>query len=98
MNARLTSGQAPAAGLPIGTPRLLVVRLQNSGAVSNFIQTPTSDRIRLTPIPGVTAVTMTNVSLSVKGGRRAIKFTPEAIEKIKKLVAQGESRGDCECD
>jgi hypothetical protein len=37
-------------------------------------------------------VTMTNVSLSVKGGRRATKFTPQAIEKIKKLVAQGDSR------
>jgi hypothetical protein len=40
-------------------------------------------------------VTMTNGS-SVKGtgGRRASKFTPQAIEKIKKLVAQGVTRDE----
>jgi hypothetical protein len=37
-------------------------------------------------------MTMTNVSPSVRGIRRATKFTPQAIEKIKKLVAQGDSR------
>jgi hypothetical protein len=49
VNARLTSGQAPAAGLPIRDDGgSSWSGLQNSGAVSNFIQTPTSDRIRLT--------------------------------------------------
>jgi hypothetical protein len=37
------------------------------------------------------AVTMTNVSPSVGRGRR-VKFTPQAIEKIKELVAQGVNR------
>ena len=41
-------------------------------------------------------MTMTNGSHSVKGtgGRRASKFTPQAIEKIKKLVAQGVTRDE----
>jgi hypothetical protein len=41
-------------------------------------------------------MTMTNGSPSVKGtgGRRASKFTPQAIEKIKELVAQGASRDE----
>jgi hypothetical protein len=41
-------------------------------------------------------MTMTNVSPSVKGtgGRRASKFTTQAIEKIKELVAQGVSRDE----
>jgi hypothetical protein len=41
-------------------------------------------------------MTLTNVTPSPKGagGRRATKFTPQAIEKIKDLVAQGVSRED----
>jgi hypothetical protein len=41
-------------------------------------------------------MTMTNASPSVRGtgGRRPTKFTPQAIEKIKELVAQGVSRDE----
>ena len=42
-------------------------------------------------------MTMTNATLSAEGRGRPVKFTPEAIEKIKILVAQGaEPRGDCQ--
>ena len=37
-------------------------------------------------------MTMTNATLSAEGRGRPVKFTPEAIEKIKILVAQGASR------
>ena len=37
-------------------------------------------------------MTMTNATLSAEGRGRPVKFTPEAIEKIKLLVAQGASR------
>src|SRR5262249_1199558 len=39
---------------------------------------------------------MTNISPSIKGkgGRPASKFTPQAIEKIKELVAQGAIRDE----
>jgi DNA-binding transcriptional regulator YiaG len=40
------------------------------------------------------AMTMTNVSPSASRGRRAVKFTPQAIEKIKEFVAQGISRDE----
>ena len=39
------------------------------------------------------AVTMTNASFSARG-RRAVKFTPQAIEKIKEFVAEGISRDE----
>jgi DNA-binding CsgD family transcriptional regulator len=39
------------------------------------------------------AVTMTNASSSARG-RRPVKFTPQAIEKIKELVAEGISRDE----
>ena len=38
------------------------------------------------------AVTITNASPPVRGGR--VKFTPQAIEKIKELVAEGLSRDE----
>src|SRR5215467_3003996 len=37
-------------------------------------------------------MTMTNASLSVRG--RRVKFTPQAIEKIKEFVAEGISRDE----
>src|SRR5262245_36600408 len=39
------------------------------------------------------AVTVTNASSSARG-RRAVKFTPQAIEKIKEFVAEGISRDE----
>ena len=39
------------------------------------------------------AVTMTNASSSARG-RRAVKFTPQAIEKIKEFVTEGISRDE----
>jgi DNA-binding CsgD family transcriptional regulator len=41
--------------------------------------------------PTGAAMTMTNASYSARG-RRAVKFTPQAIEKIKEFVAEGISR------
>jgi hypothetical protein len=38
-------------------------------------------------------MTMTNASLPARG-RRAVKFTPQAIEKIKEFVAEGISRDE----
>src|SRR5262245_5115705 len=38
------------------------------------------------------AMTMTNASSSARG--RRVKFTPQAIEKIKELVAEGLSRDE----
>jgi hypothetical protein len=43
--------------------------------------------------PTGAAMTMTNASYSARG-RRAVKFTPQAIEKIKEFVAQGVSRDE----
>ena len=41
---------------------------------------------------GLTAMTMTNASSSIRG--RRIKFTPQVIEKIKEFVAEGISRDE----
>ena len=43
--------------------------------------------------PTGAAMTMTNASLPARG-RRAVKFTPQAIEKIKEFVAEGISRDE----
>src|ERR1700740_569990 len=42
-------------------------------------------------LPNGAAMTMTNASSPARG-RRAVKFTPQAIEKIKEFVAEGISR------
>jgi hypothetical protein len=43
--------------------------------------------------PNGAAMTMTNTSSPARG-RRAVKFTPQAIEKIKEFVAEGISRDE----
>src|SRR5262249_23472377 len=41
------------------------------------------------------AMTITNISTPIKGTRgRAMKFTPQAIEQIKELIANGKSRDE----
>ena len=56
-------------------------------------------RVNRTSIPNddwatleVAAMTMTNASPSVRG--RRVKFTPQAVEKIKDFVAEGISRDE----
>src|SRR5262249_19364255 len=54
--------------------------------------TPIEGRIASATSSGA-AMTMTTASHPVRG-RRAVKFTPQAIEKIKEFVAEGISRDE----
>src|SRR6516225_4114006 len=62
------------------------------GALLAAAVTPIEGRIASATSRGA-AMTMTTASHPVRG-RRAVKFTPQAIEKIKEFVAEGISRDE----
>jgi hypothetical protein len=76
---------------------LLLVLFWLIGEKANQVMKSEAERVQAAEVACATSngatMTMTNASPPPKG-RRAVKFTPQAIEKIKEFVAEGISRDE----